>query len=572
MSQGIPKISEFPCDDRYWRVDWFGAIERNPNVPSEPFLQIVISPLIQNESIDSTAKHLASTHVTNYDDQTVIKIGVGQLPFISIGSIWLNGQCQAAKAGQAKLLHNLHITEHTTQSVPGNHKVEDKNLIPYDSYRTGKGFMANLIAIEHDEDPFGILVPVMELIRFYYAVSTGMAHIVFSGDLKHQPQNAINTEKCGFDEGEKRCILHLRQHLSDEDGWVIGRALTCKEAWEGFTLPHDTIMKHSLNTKFLHPQSAFPFSGSSNLKVRGKFIPAKDELSKSGWRYLVLAIEHCTAPFPFEHLTADRDNNNSQAEGENKINDGDKKPAFPQPKHKTSNADKPFQSQNEPNKNKTNEHVLLPTDRFGAIMGKKVDRPKKDQCRYISALRYVPKEKEPKQLGTGQGNSGDPKTGRGHANPIRTRRQALPASFETFEEAIQLLSQVEGVKARLRPIEEAIEYIPLTKPADKRQWSYLDSSSYCRRQVIIADIHYQNRWYTLIEFEMRNKENRSVALVYAENFEYYSNQRLNNLLHQLAIKKGIWLNIPSIPNMTIKTMKHTWSTPLDFKSSIFDRL
>ncbi|MDN3432566.1 MULTISPECIES: hypothetical protein [unclassified Pseudoalteromonas] len=569
MSHGIPKISEFPCDDRYWRVDWFGAIERNPNVPSEPFLQIVISPLIQNESIHSTAKHLASTHVTNYDEQTVIRIGVGQLPFISIGSIWLNGQCQAAKAGQTKLLH-IHINEHTTKYISGNHKIKEKNLVPYEAYRMGKGFMANLMAIEHDKDPYGILIPVMELIRFYYAVSTDTSHIVFSGDLKHQPQNVINTKKCGFDEGEKRCILHLRQYLSDEDGWIIGRALICKEAWLGFTLPHDTIMKHSLNTKFLHPQSAFPFSGSSNLKVRGKFIPAKDELSKSGWRYLVLGITHCTALFPFEHLTADRDNNNNQAEGENKINDGDKKPAYPQ--HKTSNADKPFQSQNEPNKNKTNEHVLLPTDRFGAIMGKKVDRSKKDQCRYISALRYVPKEDEPKYLGTGQSNSGDPKIGRGHANQTRTRRQALPASFEAFEEAIQLLTRVEGVKARLRPIEEAIEYIPLTKSANKRQWSYLDSNTRCRRQVTIADIHYQNRWYTLIEFEMRNKENFSVALVNDENYEYCSNQRLNNLLHQLSMQKGIWLNIRPVPKTSITTMKHTWSRPLDFKSSIFDRL
>ena len=149
MSHGIPKISEFPCDDRYWRVDWFGAIERNPNVPSEPFSQIVISPLIQNESIHSTAKHLASTHVTNYDEQTVIRIGVGQLPFISIGSIWLNGQCQAAKAGQTKLLH-IHINEHTTKYISGNHKIKEKNLVPYEAYRMGKGFMANLMAIEHD--------------------------------------------------------------------------------------------------------------------------------------------------------------------------------------------------------------------------------------------------------------------------------------------------------------------------------------------------------------------------------------------------------------------------------------
>ena len=130
MSQGIPRIQEFPSDNRYWRVDWFGAIERNPNVPSEPYVQLIISPLIQNEDIHSTAKHLASTHVTNYDEQDAITIGLGQLPFVSIGSIWLNGYCQAVKAGVQKDFYNLPINDKTVRMIPGNHQVEYKNLIP----------------------------------------------------------------------------------------------------------------------------------------------------------------------------------------------------------------------------------------------------------------------------------------------------------------------------------------------------------------------------------------------------------------------------------------------------------
>jgi hypothetical protein len=82
-AENIPRIKEFPADNRYERIDWLGAIERNPHIPSEPFVQIVISPLIQNEDIHSSAKKLASTHVTDYEKQCVIKIGVGQLPFIN---------------------------------------------------------------------------------------------------------------------------------------------------------------------------------------------------------------------------------------------------------------------------------------------------------------------------------------------------------------------------------------------------------------------------------------------------------------------------------------------------------
>ncbi|WP_189376523.1 hypothetical protein [Thalassotalea profundi] len=434
--------------------------------------------------------------------------------------------------------------------------------------------MANLVAIERDKDPFGLLIPAIELIRFYYAVSTDMAHVIFSGDLKHQPNNIINPAKCGFLQEENRCILHLRQHLSNEDAWVIGRILSSDEAWQGATLPHDTMMRDSLNSKFSHPESGFPFSGLTNLKVRGKYIKAQDNHSKSGWRYLVLGIENCSAPFPFENLTAGRDNDAGQSEGEDKLSDEDKATAFPVSKHKTSDSKKPFQSKDEPDLGKTNEHILLPTDRFGAIAGKKVDRPKKEECRYISRLKNAPQEDEPENLGTGKGNSNGSDAARGFGDQTQTRRKALPASFETFKEAVVLLNQFERVKANIRPEDEAIEYIPLTKPVNKRQWSYLDSNKRHRRQVIIADICFQNKWYSLIEFELRENDKCRVALIHKNNGDYCSNYQIAHLLTQLAKMKGIWVNCRVFKEQAISlvTMKHTWSTEGEFSTSVYSRL
>jgi len=60
MAGHIPKIREFPADNRYWRVDAFGAIIRNHNVPSEPFIQIVISPFLDTELTSKEPKSLAA--------------------------------------------------------------------------------------------------------------------------------------------------------------------------------------------------------------------------------------------------------------------------------------------------------------------------------------------------------------------------------------------------------------------------------------------------------------------------------------------------------------------------------
>lgn len=565
MAAGIPRIKEFPSDDRYWRVDWFGSIERNPNVPSEPYVQIIISPFLHNDSIHTDAELLAKTNITDYDQQRTIRIGVGQLPFVAIGSIWLNGHCQAVKAGKTVTFDELLITENTTLTVPGGHKQAGANIIPYMTYRTGKGFMANLVAVNKQDDPFRILVPVMELIRFYYAVSTDMAHVVFSGDLKHAPSNVVNPERCGFIAEENRCVLHLRQHLTDQDGWVIGRILSCDEAWRGATLPHDSMMRDALNSRYSYPESVFPFSGTTDLKVRGIFFKATDTDS---WRFLALEILHCSAPFPFEHLTAGRDND---AQSDGKDDDRGKKAAHSGARHKTSDGTNPLQSEEEPDQSKTNEHIPLPTDKFGSIAGKKVDRPPKEECRYMSALRYAAKNNEPTTLGTGQGNSKGSEAGRGYADQVRTRRKALPASFEAFTHAMELLDQTEGIKARIRPSEDGIEFIPLTQPAHKKQWSYLDSSTRCRRQVIIADISNQGRWYTLIEFELRDSEKFTVALVYSMSGGYLSDQQLNFLFLELANEKGVWSNINS-EFMKLITLKHTWSSLDQFASSVEHKL
>lgn len=42
MQNGIPKIREFPDDGRIWRVDWFGGVERNHQIYSEPKIQVSV--------------------------------------------------------------------------------------------------------------------------------------------------------------------------------------------------------------------------------------------------------------------------------------------------------------------------------------------------------------------------------------------------------------------------------------------------------------------------------------------------------------------------------------------------
>jgi hypothetical protein len=470
MAGNIPKIREFPADDHYWRVDAFGAILRNPNVPSEPFIQIVISPFVDNDLHTKEPKDLISINATNDDERRSIEIGVGQLPFISIGSVWKNGYIQAFKAGTEEVLYNVNIVDENIKIINANHKIDGKYLVPPNFYKFGKeGLYSKLIAIKNSKgDPFGILVPMIEIIRFYYALSTHLSHAIFSGAFKHNLNSLINPENSGNINEESRCILHLRKHISDEEGWVIGRILNSTEAFQGANQPFDDILQNSINNKWIHVTSAFPFLGSTNLTARTKRIRS---ITEDGWKTLILSLEHCTASFPFENATFPRDNdNNREKDPNNKLPPEAKKTAWPMPRDKESDGSKDLQNKRDPNKERSTETITLPTNRFAAIEGKKPDKPIKEQCHYMTGITTVASDQETDSLSTGQGNDNDSSAGRGNIIHQRVRSRSLPASFDSFKIAIELLNKKDGISAYIRPLNNLIKYIPLTKSPRYRQW------------------------------------------------------------------------------------------------------
>ena len=572
MARNIPKIQEFPADERYWRVDAFGAIIRNHNIPSEPFIQIVISPFVDNDLSSKEPKELASSNAVNDDDRKSIQIGVGQLPFVSIGSVWRNGFVQSFKAGTENILYGVNIIDENIKIISANHKIDGKYLVPPNYYKFGKeGLYSKLIAINSKGDPFGILIPAIEVIRFYYALSTHLSHAVFSGAFKHNLNSIINPENSGNIEEESRCILHLRKHISDEEGWVIGRILNSNEAFQGANQPFDDILQNSINNRWIHVASSFPFIGLTNLTARTKPICS---ITKDGWRTLVLGLEHCAAPFPFKNATFPRDNDNHrEADPSKKLPAEDKKSAWLAPKNKESDGSKNLQNKREKNKECSTETITLPTNRFAAIEGKKPDKPTKEQCHYMSGIATIQSDNDSDSLTTSQGHDQDSSAGRGNIIHQRVRSKSLPASFSSFKIAVELLNEKNQISAYVRPLNELIKYLPLTKSARYRQWAYLDSKTYCRRQVITANIEYQKRHYILLEFESRKGESFNVALINISSGLQISDIELNKLLGKLAYEKGVWAKISHLfSNISVVTMKHTWSTETEFALAIHTRL
>lgn len=549
----IPRIKEFPKDGKYWRVDWLGALESNPNITTEPFFQIVLSPF-HSAPLGLEADKLSSVKATDPEQQRVVRIGIGQLPLISIGSVWKDGLHQGLFAGRDEIFTGLQISPKSVRIIPTLHKENGWNVIPYSHYRVGKaGAGSFLVALEYEGDPYGILIPAMELIRFYYAVSSNLAHAIFSGAFQHSLDSIVNVARTWYSKEDDRVSLGLRQQITDDEGWIIARILRSEQAARSCSHIYDTLLKDIVNKKNIHLSADFPFHGITNLQAKVKKIPRPD----GKWRNLILSLENCSAPMPFSELTVIRDNDGGKGNPDTDIPADQKKPYSRHAKPSNGKDDLPLQSQNDTNAALSTVILKAASGRFSALDGRKPDKPTKQQCEYHSA-GLSGGGFTVDVLGTGQGGYGQDEKNTQRANivPGRSRKKAAAPSFDIFIEAIDHLNKKEGVQAGIREVGPELAYMPLTKPSDRWQWGYLDSATKLRRSVIVADILVNDNFFTLIEFQQRENESCVMCLLCSNDARVYGKE-LYSILFKCSLKNGVWKNIKS--NCDLVSIKHTWS-------------
>ncbi|WNB77187.1 hypothetical protein [Methylomonas koyamae] len=551
MRKKIPKIKEFPDDGRIWRVDWFGGVERNEQVPSEPKIQLIISPVVDESDF-------AASRAVNHAERQVISIGVGQLPLVTIGSLWQNRRRLISTAGRTTLFNNLEISPEKVRVIKSDAIIDGTPLIPKRYHQIGTGLSAKCLAVEWQGDHYGIIIPVAEIIRFYYATSTDLAKAIFFGDFRHNLTAIVNPAECGFNPVERQCILKLRKEFSDSDAFIIGRILNSPEALASVHLVHDSLLKYAVQGKSrAYPESNFPFSGITNLRVRLKPIPTSEDKK---WRYIVFALEHCTGHFPFDSIICDRDNSNLRPEDGDDLPREQKEAAYSvKPRDKPETVDSELQSDNEPSRDIQQVNLDSPEDRFGVLADMELEKPQKEICHYFNAGTIHPLSEPTNALGTGDGTYAESDVTPLSIETTHVRQVALPASFDTFEAMVRHLNNKPGFQATIRSRQIPIEFIPLTKSRRSRQWSYLDSELQQRRIVVIADIAHQSERYCLVEFQWREGESYKLALISSPSCFRISNELMLLVLRAMAKAQGRWENAMPLPaNILLSTLKHTW--------------
>src|SRR6266436_6410834 len=83
VGQAVYAIDAFPDDDLLWRIEWIGGVGYNTSVPSEPQIDVCLAQLPKGEKNPLSARARSSQV-----EKRTVKIGVGLLPYVWIGSVW----------------------------------------------------------------------------------------------------------------------------------------------------------------------------------------------------------------------------------------------------------------------------------------------------------------------------------------------------------------------------------------------------------------------------------------------------------------------------------------------------
>lgn len=555
MSTRIPPIREFPNDGRIWRIDWLGAVERTS---FEALIDVFLSPAKPGVLRPEKQEHFDPIQVAR------VQIGVGQLPFLVVGTFWKNRRRLAQVAGRDLALADVHISPDTVKLVEAGmvlSEVPKRWMIPpYDHVVDKRAMPSRCLAIEYGDDPYGIILPVAEAVRFYYAVSTDLAHIVFGGGFQLDLNRIINTDDFGMAHGTQRMYLKRRRWLSNEDGWIIGRVLESPLAAAGVALVYNSLLRNSANTAAVFPECSLPFDGSTRWQARGVQI-SRGRGNRP--RFLVHELIRCSAPFPFRELHVDADNDAEQAQdSDNDLPDEEKQSAWSTPsKAARRSPDDELQSALPPDADIGAAQVFLPGDRFDDIAGKEIIRTPKEQCRYKTAALRRPQGLD--ALSTGDGSCEESAIGSVHAElerevPQVRRSEGLPASFESLHAVIEALNQLDGVTASIRTPTERIELLRLSAPTRQWQWAYLDSSRRVRRRVVIVDIACEDSNGCVVEYERRPTERSRLALFTPRVPGRVPEGVLIQLLDELVSVEGVWARMKRCPSdVTLRLFNHS---------------
>lgn len=291
------RVTAFPEGQRLWRVAWFGPIRfadrtLKMNQPSVlVHLAEVSDPAVRdNPDAPIPPSAAAARQIKRW-------VSVGTTVLLRIGDLW-EGQCFFHRpALEEECFEGIEVDEPAAVIVKaGSSLAEGGFLIPFAEHPWHSENTHSYCLRITLRDGRYLVIPAMELIRFYYGSSADLLASLFTPPLR---KNALY-ERASVSQVTRVMTLDLAADMPRASAEDIARLAGDPQAWSAAQQVGASCLKASGQRKDIYPIARFPFTGRTDLKVHGQWLSRGHEGKAT---FVVHRIASCSHAFPFQKLT-----------------------------------------------------------------------------------------------------------------------------------------------------------------------------------------------------------------------------------------------------------------------------
>ena len=291
----VPTLPSLTPDDRIWRLDWFGETAYRTSLRryKQPCVKVGLSALIC-EPGNSGA--LLEPDSTDHQNPHELWIPISTLPLLGVGDLWQHGRQIASPGYQMEYFKQLVIDQNTASFVKAGLAIDEHFLLPLSHHPWHRPYTQSYCVSVIVKENVRLIVPCMELIRFYFGSSGNLLKRLFTNPLN---ANSLWVHR-EFNRKNRHLHLVLAERLSGVSASDIGRIAASKLAWRSAAGIYSSSQKASIQGLPVYPYTGFPFEGHTDLIVHGKWLPFGENEEKT---FLAYRIRSCSHPFPFRSLS-----------------------------------------------------------------------------------------------------------------------------------------------------------------------------------------------------------------------------------------------------------------------------
>jgi hypothetical protein len=215
---------------------------------------------------------------------------------LAIGDLWQRGERIASPDYEVETFHDLKVSHETASFVKAGFAVEGKFLLPLLCHPWHFQHTQSYCVAVSLKDGRRLLVPCVELIRFYFGSSSNLVQRLFSAPLK---SDRFWKSK-QFNPKTGHLHLALADYISSASSKDIGRIAESGPAWRAAAGIHASCQKATANGRPAYPCTSFPFEGVTDLIASGIWLPLGDREKAT---FLAFRLRSCSHPFPFKSMS-----------------------------------------------------------------------------------------------------------------------------------------------------------------------------------------------------------------------------------------------------------------------------